>query len=74
MPVSFGYAWLEKAANRNYPPAIYALGVRTKHGIHVPRPKDWDGPVGNVFDQPLRGQALIDKAITLISLVDNPGG
>ena len=60
-----GYAWLEKAANRDYPPAIYALGVRIKGGIHVPRPPDWDGPGGNVYDQPLRGQPLIDRAIRL---------
>ncbi len=60
-----GYAWLERAANRDYPPATYALGVRIKYGIHVPRPPDWNGPAGNVFDQPLRGQALIDKAIEL---------
>ena len=60
-----GYAWLEKAASKDYPPAIYAVGVRIKHGIHVPRPPDWDGPAGNVFDQPLRGQAFIDKALQL---------
>lgn len=60
-----GYAWLEKAAAENYPPAVYAMGVRLKYGQHVPRPPDWDGPGGNVFPQPERGQGLIDKAIGL---------
>ena len=60
-----GYAWLEKAATLDYPPAVYAVGVRLKYGEHVPRPPDWSGPGGNVFAQPERGQALIDKAIRL---------
>ncbi len=60
-----GYAWVEKAAARDYPPAVYAVGVRLKYGDHVPRPPDWNGPAGNHFPQPERGQALIDKAITL---------
>lgn len=60
-----GYAWLEKAAAADYPPAIYAVGVRLKHGNHVPRPPNWNGPDGNVFPQPQRGQVLIDKAVQL---------
>ena len=60
-----GYASLEKEAKTDYPPAIYAIGVRNNYGIHVPRPPDWNGPAGNVFDQPLHGQSLIDKAIKL---------
>jgi TPR repeat protein len=60
-----GYAWLEKAAAKNYPPAVYAVGVRLKHGIHVPRPPGWNGPAGNRFPQPQRGQALIDRALQL---------
>lgn len=60
-----GYAWLEKAAARDFPPAVYALGVRLKQGNHVPRPPDWEGPGGNHFPQPERGQKLIDKAIEL---------
>ncbi len=60
-----GYAWLEKAAALDYPPAVYAVGVRLKHGDHVPRPPGWNGPAGNHFPQPERGQVLIDKAIQL---------
>jgi TPR repeat protein len=60
-----GYDWLEKAAALEYPPAVYAVGVRLKYGQHVPQPPDWRGPAGNVFAQPERGQALIDKAIRL---------
>src|SRR5438128_3362366 len=30
-----GYAWLEKAAQQDYPPALYTLGVRLKYGQHV---------------------------------------
>jgi hypothetical protein len=60
-----GYAWLEKAAQQDYPPAVYTLGVRLKYGYHVPRPADWTGPDGNVFPQPARGQALIDRALQL---------
>lgn len=60
-----GYKILEKSAAMGYPPAIYALGVRLKHGIHVPCPADWDGPGGNCFPQPDRGQALIDQALSL---------
>jgi hypothetical protein len=60
-----GYAWLEKAAEQDYPPAVYTLGVRLKYGDHVPRPADWTGPAGNVFAQPERGQALIDRALQL---------
>jgi hypothetical protein len=60
-----GYAWLEKAAQQDYPPAVYTLGIRLKYGLHVPRPANWTGPDGNVFPQPKRGQALIDKALQL---------
>lgn len=60
-----GYALLEQAAQSDYPLAVYAVGVRLKHGIHVPRPPDWNGPEGNVFEQPERGQKHIDKAIRL---------
>ena len=57
-----GYACLERAAKKDYPPALYALGVRLKLGMFVP---PWTGPGGNVFPQPKTGQALIDKAIAL---------
>jgi hypothetical protein len=60
-----GYAWLERAAGENYPPAVYAVGVRLKYGDHVPRPDGWDGPAGNSFPQPERGQEMIDKALRL---------
>lgn len=60
-----GYAWLEKAAAQDYPPAVYLVGVRLKHGNHVPKPPDWSGPVGNHFPQPEKGQKLIDRAIEL---------
>jgi len=60
-----GYAWLEKAAGQDYPPALYTLGVRLKYGAHVPRPENWTGPAGNVFPQPERGQRLIDRALSL---------
>jgi TPR repeat protein len=61
-----GYAWLEKAAAQEYPPAVYAVGVRLKYGEHVPRPPDWpSNQMGNYFPQPERGQALIDKALAL---------
>jgi TPR repeat protein len=60
-----GYAWLERAAALDHPPAVYAVGVRLKYGDHVPRPPGWAGPDGNHFPQPERGQALIDKALEL---------
>lgn len=61
-----GYALLEKAADQDYLPAVYAIGVRLKYGEHVPRPPDWPrNKNGNYFPQPERGQALIDKAIRL---------
>lgn len=60
-----GYAWLDKAAQQDYPPAVYTLGVRLKYGQHVPRPENWTGPGGNVFPQPVRGQTLIDRALEL---------
>ncbi len=58
-----GFAWLEKAAAQNYPPAVWLVGVRLKHGIHVPMPAGWTGAGGNVFRQPERGQAMIDRAV-----------
>lgn len=60
-----GYACLERSAALNYPPAIYAIGVRLKYGEHVPRPDDWTGADGNYFPQPNRGQVYIDRAIHL---------
>jgi hypothetical protein len=39
------YAWLEKAAAQDYPPAVWLVGVRLKYGLHVPRPPNWNGPV-----------------------------
>ncbi len=57
-----GYHWLEKSADQEYPPALFAIGVRLKYGMHVPRPPNWDGPGGNVFRQPDRGQQFIDRA------------
>jgi hypothetical protein len=58
-----GYAWLEKAAAQNYPPAVWLVGVRLKQGMFVPEPPAWTGPGGNVFPQPERGQAMIDRAV-----------
>lgn len=60
-----GYAWLEKSAAQDYPPALFALGVRLKYGEHVPEPPNWSGPGGNVFPQPERGQKYIDRALQL---------
>jgi|GEM_PF-6721667 len=60
-----GFAWLEKAAAQDYPPAVYLVGVRLKHGEHVPKPPDWNGPGGNHFPQPERGQKMIDLALDL---------
>jgi hypothetical protein len=58
-----GYAWLEKAAAQDYPPAVWLVGVRLKHGEFVPEPPGWIGPAGNVFRQPARGQAMMDRAV-----------
>ncbi len=60
-----GYAWLEKSAALNYPPAVYAVGVRLKYGDYVPRPEGWTGAAGNHFPQPERGQKMIDQALQL---------
>jgi hypothetical protein len=60
-----GFSSLEFAAAKGYAPAIYALGVRLKHGVFVPRPENWTGPGGNIFPQPERGQPLIDEALRL---------
>ena len=60
-----GFAWLEKAAAQDYPPAVYLVGVRLKHGTGVPRPSGWDGPGGNHFPQPEKGQKMIDRALEL---------
>jgi hypothetical protein len=59
-----GYVWLEKAAQQDFPPAVYTLGIRLKYGQHVPRPANWAGPGGS-FAQPAQGQALIDRALQL---------
>lgn len=67
-----GFAWLEKAAAQDYPPAVYLVGVRLKHGEHVPRPPGWEGPAGNHFPQPEKGQPLIDRALKL-GFVPPPG-
>lgn len=69
-----GYALLERATAMDYPPAIYAMGVRLKHGFGVPEPPNWNGPGGNCFPQPERGQPLIDRAIALghQPVVDEP--
>jgi hypothetical protein len=45
------YAWLEKSAAQNYPPALYVLGVLLK------------GEVGYEGPQPERGRKLIDEAL-----------
>jgi TPR repeat protein len=60
-----GFAWLEKAAAQDYPPAVYLLGVRIKYGEHVPKPPDWNGSAGNAFPQPEKGQKMIDRALQL---------
>jgi TPR repeat protein len=57
--------WLQKAADQDFVPAIYVVGVRFKNGCGVPRPENWTGPGGNVFAQPEIGQPLIDKAIRM---------
>ena len=61
--VESGYLWLERAAQHEYVPAIYMLGVRLKYGIQVPRPDNWTGPGGNTYPQPERGQMLINSAL-----------
>lgn len=60
-----GYARLERAAALDYPPAVYALGVRLKHGLHVPDPSGAPTRAGRVYEQPERGQELIDKALRM---------
>ncbi len=60
-----GYRWLERSAAQDYPPALYAIGVRLKHGIHVPRPPNRSDPGGNTSRQSERGQSCIDRAIEL---------
>ena len=60
-----GFACLQRAAEKDYPPALYIVGVRLKYGEDVPEPPNWSGPSGNVFPQPERGQPLIDKALHL---------
>ena len=60
-----GYRWLERSAAQDYPPALYAFGVRIKHGDGVPPPPNWFGLTGNVVQQPERGQPYIDRAIEL---------
>jgi len=58
-----GYFWIDKAADQGHLPSLYIKGVRLKYGDHVPQPEDWDGPGGNHFPQPARGQKCIDEAI-----------
>src|SRR5438132_1447044 len=60
-----GYAWLEKSAAQDYPPAVYLVGVRLKYGDFVPKPPGWKGPDQNMYPQPARGQELIDRALRL---------
>lgn len=60
-----GFARLERAAALDYPPAVYALGVRLKHGLHVPDPSGAPTRDGSVYEQPERGQELIDKALRM---------
>ncbi len=55
------FAWLERAAAQQYPPALWLTGVRLKYGLFVPVPPHWNGP-GDLFPQPKRGQVLIDRA------------
>src|ERR1044072_8428788 len=33
-----GFECLEQSAEKDYPPALYAVGVRLKYGQHVPKP------------------------------------
>lgn len=58
-----GFTWLQRSASKDYPPALWLVGVRLKYGEHVPRPIDWSGAGGNVFPQPAVGQPLIDRSI-----------
>lgn len=67
-----GFTWLEKAAAQDHPPAVWLVGVRLKYGIHVPRPAAWSGPAGNVFPQPERGQAMIDRAVNELGFQPPP--
>ena len=61
--VCSGFAWLQKAAAQNYPPAVWLVGACLRYGIFVPEPADWAGPGGNIFPQPSIGQPLIDRAV-----------
>ena len=63
--VAGGYYWLSKAADQQFPPAMFALGVRLKYGEHVPKPQNWIDTGGNVFPQLQSGQTLIDRAHAL---------
>ena len=56
-----GYAWLERAAALDYPPALYAMGVRLKHDWFVPHQPE----CGDCLPPSERGQQLIDKALRL---------
>jgi hypothetical protein len=58
-----GFRTLQRAAEAGHPKSTWLVGVRLKHGIHVPKPDGWDGPGGNVFKQPERGQRMIDRAV-----------
>jgi TPR repeat protein len=59
------FEWLNRSANAKYPEALYALGIQYKYGDFVPQPANWNGPSGNWFPQPEKGQALIDEALRL---------
>jgi TPR repeat protein len=63
--VAGGYYWVSKAADQQFPPAMFALGVRLKYGEHVPKPQNWTDTGGNVFPQLQSGQTLIDRAHAL---------
>ena len=63
MDSTWGVDDLAAAASLGDPKAMYAYGVRLKHGFFVPKPTDWQGPGGNVFAQPVEGQRWIDQAL-----------
>lgn len=61
--VQSGYEHLEKAASQDLPIALYTLGVRLQHGIHIPLSA---GPSkGKRYWEVIRGLELMDRAIDL---------
>jgi hypothetical protein len=58
-----GYAWLEKAAAQDYPPAVWLVGVRLKQDMFVLEPPGSTKPTSNASPRPDRGQAMIDRAV-----------